>query len=300
MFLPSLRQLQYLIALNDEKSFSKAATICHVTQSTLSAGIKELENILGQPVIDRSKRKVILTPLGLEMVHQSEMILERAQKMMNRAKSFEEPMSGPLRLGVIPTIAPYLLPDILPRIQKQFPRLELQIYEDMSERLIDSLNKGDIDLALMAFPYDTPNLSQKILFDEEFCLGVPKARIFENENITASDLDPGELLLLEDGHCLSDHALSACDIQLPKRRKAYSASSLPTLMQMVVSGYGITLIPDMAIAARAVPKGIKLIRFKHPPPLRQIGLCWRTGSPRIEDFMTLGKIIGTTPAPDEI
>lgn len=300
MFLPSLRQLQYLIALNDKKSFSKAAATCHVTQSTLSAGIKELENILGQPVIDRSKRKVILTPLGLEMVHQSEMILERAQKMMNRAKSFEEPMSGPLRLGVIPTIAPYLLPDILPRIQKQFPRLELQIYEDMSERLIDSLNKGDIDLALMAFPYDTPNLSQKILFDEEFCLGVPNARIFENENITASDLDPGELLLLEDGHCLSDHALSACDIQLPKRRKAYSASSLPTLMQMVVSGYGITLIPDMAIAARAVPKGIKLIRFKHPPPLRQIGLCWRTGSPRIEDFMTLGKIIGTTPAPDEI
>ena len=209
-------------------------------------------------------------------------------------------MTGPMRLGVIPTIAPYLLPDILPRIQKQFPQLELQLFEDMSDRLLERLNSGNIDLALMAFPFDTPNLSQKILFEEEFYLAIPKGRGFESENISPAELDPGELLLLEDGHCLSDHALSACDIQLPKRRRAYSASSLPTLMQMVVSGYGITLVPDMAIAARAIPKGIKLIKFEHPPPTRQIGLAWRTGSPRTADFMTLGKIIGTTPAPDEI
>lgn len=291
MVLPTLRQMQYLIALNDEKSFSKAADICHVTQSTLSAGIKEMENILGQPVIDRSKRKVILTPLGLEMLGHSETIIERAKKMMARAKIFEAPMSGPLRLGVIPTIAPFLLPDILPRAQKQFPRLELEIYEDMSDRLIDRLNNGAIDLALMAFPFDTPGLSQELLFDEEFHLAVPKNRAFSNKKITPNDLDPGELLLLEDGHCLSDHALSACDIQLPKRRRAYSASSLQTLMQMVVSGYGITLIPDMAITAHAVPKEIKLIKFESPAPSRQIGLCWRTGSAQVEDFKTFGHMV---------
>lgn len=300
MQLPTIRQMQYLIALEEHKSFSRAAKKCFVTQSTLSAGIKELENILGQSVIDRSKRKVIFTPLGHQILHDAHDIIARAEKIIEHTHSFAQPMSGPLRLGVIPTIAPYLLPDILPRVQKQFPQLELQLYEDMSDRLLERLNSGDIDLALMAFPFDTPGLSQKILFDEEFYLAVPKNRSINAENISPAELDPGELLLLEDGHCLSDHALSACDIQLPKRRRAYSASSLSTLMQMVVSGYGITLVPDMTIAARAVPKGIKLVRFENPPPQRQIGIAWRTGSPRIEDFMTLGKIIGTTPAPDEI
>lgn len=300
MLLPTLRQMQYLIALRDEKSFSKAADLCHVTQSTLSAGIKELENILGQPVIDRSKRKVILTPLGHELVLDSEDIVARAQKMMERAQKLAAPMTGPLKLGVIPTIAPYLLPDILPRAQKQFPQLELQLYEDQSDRLLERLRSGDIELALMAFPFHTPDMSQKILFTEEFYLAIPKGRSFNKDDITPGDLDPGELLLLEDGHCLSDHALSACDIQLPKRRKAYSASSLPTLLQMVSNGYGITLVPDMAIMARAVPRTVDLLKFSHPPPTRDIGLVWRPGSPRIKDFMTLGKIIGTAPTPGEM
>lgn len=297
MILPTIRQLQYLIALRDGKSFSDAAEICHVTQPTLSAGIKELENILGQPVIDRSKRKVILTALGHETARDAQDIIAQAEAIMRNAKRLSEPMTGAMRLGVIPTIAPYLLPDILPQIQRTFPALELQLFEDMSERLVEKLRSGEIDCALIAFPYETPDMVQEFLFDEPFYLAVPKSKNkgqntpFEHNQIKSEDLDPGELLLLEDGHCLSDHALSACDLQLPKRRKAYSASSLPTLLQMVANGYGITLVPEMAVSAGAIPKGVEVHRFAAPMPHRKIGLIWRENHPQTGDFRTLGDAI---------
>lgn len=289
MFLPTLRQMQYLIALRDHKSFSKAADACAVTQPTLSAGIKDLENILGQPVIDRTSRKVILTSVGESTAQNAEEIIEQSKHMTEQARHLSQPMTGPMRLGVIPTIAPYLLPNILPRIQKDYPDLELQIYEDMSERLVEKLRSGDLDLALLAFPYDTPDLHQEELFKEEFYLAAPKSK--ETKTITPDDLDPGELLLLEDGHCLSDHALSACNLQLPGRRKAYSASSLATLLQMVSNGYGITLIPEMAANSNIIPNSVQITKFKRPTPTRSIGLTWRPGSSRAKDFKTLGTLI---------
>lgn len=296
MNLPTIRQMQYLVALKEELSFSRAAHVCAVTQSTLSAGIKELENILGHPVIDRSKRKVIFTALGQDIVQESRDIIEKAQRITERANQLSAPMTGPMRLGVIPTIAPYLLPDILPVIKQKYPHLELQLYEDMSERLIDALRRGDIDVALIAFPFDTPDTTQKLLFEEDFFLAVPRGRPmpFDIKNIKPDDLDPGELLLLEEGHCLSDHALSACGLQLPKRRKAYSATSLSTLLQMVASGYGITLVPDMAVKARTIPHNVDILNFANPSPRRQIGFCWRPGSPRIQDFLRLGKLVSNS------
>jgi LysR family hydrogen peroxide-inducible transcriptional activator len=209
-----------------------------------------------------------------------------------RSKLLNEPLSGPLRLGIIPTIAPYMLPDILPRLTENFPRLELQLHEDMTDRLLESLRKNEIDLALMAFPYDTDGMTQRILFEEKFYAAASENAGPAADKINIKDLKPEELLLLEDGHCLRDHALSACDIQLPRTRKTFSATSLPTLIQMVKAGFGMTLLPEMACQINTLPTGIRLMPFtdKHPP-MRQIGLCWRDRDPRGRDYEILAKSI---------
>ena len=293
MVTPSLKQMRYLIALRAHQNFSKAAEICFVTQSTLSAGIKEIEALLGHPVVERGRKPVTLTPFGLEMAAEAEIILERAEHMTERAKQLEAPMTGTLRLGVIPTIAPYLLPDILPRIQKDYPLLELQLHEDLSGRLVEKAAQGLLDAILMAFPYDTPNMTQMPLFEEPFVLACPKTRLSDIDEIEPSDLEPGELLLLEDGHCLRDHALEACGLQPLGTKQKFSATSLSTLLHMVASGYGMTLLPDMAATKNLIPKTVKTIPFTRPQPTRQIGLAWRRGSARKDDFETLGKIIGS-------
>ncbi len=291
MNVPSLKQMRYLVTLRDHKSFSKAAETCFVTQSTLSAGIKELEILLGHKVVMRGRKNITLTPFGLEMAAEAELILERTQKMTERAKQLSAPMSGVIRLGVIPTIAPYILPDILPRIRKQFPRLELQLHEDLSGRLVEKAAQGLLDLLLMAFPYDTPGMSQMPLFEEPFLLACAKGQAPDVRKIEISDLEPDTLLLLEDGHCLRDHALEACGLQTIQKKREFSATSLTTLLQMVASGYGMTLLPDMAATQKLVPKGVITIPFANPPPTRQIGLAWRRGSARQKDFEALGDII---------
>ena len=290
MIRPSLRQLSYLIAIHEHGSFLAAAEECAVTQSTLSAGIKELESILGQPLVNRSRKAATLTPFGLEVVESAEKILSDADNIVARSRLLSEPLSGPLRLGIIPTIAPYMLPDILPRLTDAFPRLELQLHEDLTDRLLESLNKSNIDMALMAFPYDTPDMTQHILFEEKFYAAAGENAGPAADSINIRDLKPDELLLLEDGHCLRDHALSACDLQLPKTRKTFSATSLPTLIQMVRAGFGMTLLPEMACENNVIPAGIRLIPFRDKkPPTRQIGLCWRTNDPRRHDYETLAK-----------
>jgi LysR family hydrogen peroxide-inducible transcriptional activator len=285
MIRPTLRQLEYLIALEDTGSFSRAAEKCLVTQSTLSAGIKELETILGQKVIERG-RKASLTPFGQQTSDQARKIFTDVDSILARSKSLCLPLSGPLRLGVIPTIAPYLLPRILPGLQKQFPTLELQLHEDLTERLLEQLHQGRLDVILMAFPYDTPGLSQKILFSEDFVVACPKGHKHPKAYKT-EDLAGEKLLLLEDGHCLRDHALSACKIRLPRQRKTFSATSLPTLIQMVASGYGITLLPEMAGKKGALPSNLELIPFKNPKPSREIGLAWPKNSPLAQDASAL-------------
>ena len=290
MYRPTIRQLEYLQALNEHKSFIEAANECAVTQSTLSAGIKELETILGQRLVNRSRKTTTLTPFGLEVLESADKILNDIDNIVSRSKLLNEPLSGPLRLGVIPTIAPYMLPEILPNLDKAFPRLELQLHEDMTDRLLESLEKSKIDIALMAFPYDTPGMTQAILFEEKFYAAAGEQSGPASQNIDIDDLEPQTLLLLEDGHCLRDHALSACDIQLPKQRKTFSATSLPTLIQMVKANLGMTLLPEMACRPDTIPNGIRLLPFTDKrPPTRKIGLCWRSNDPGKKNYEILAK-----------
>jgi LysR family hydrogen peroxide-inducible transcriptional activator len=290
MIRPSIRQLSYLLSIQEHGSFIKAADDCAVTQSTLSAGIKELENILQQQLVNRSRKAATLTPFGIEVAEQAQEILKDTDRIVARSKLLNEPLSGPLRLGVIPTIAPYMLPDILPKVTQEFPRLELQLFEDMTDNLLELLNKNQIDIALLAFPYDTPNLAQHYLFEEKFYAVAAENMAPTTKEIDSAELEPEKLLLLEDGHCLREHALSACELQIPATRKTFSATSLPTLIQMVRAGFGMTLLPEMACRPETIPNGIRLIPFKDKyPPTRQIGLCWRQNDPRRSDYETLAK-----------
>ena len=288
MIRPTLRQMTYLVALMDEGSFSAAADHCLVTQSTLSAGIKDLENILEQRLVNRHGRTISLTPFGLEVAENAREILTDVDKIVARSRKMQAPLSGPLRLGVIPTIAPYLLPKILPEIQKSYPHLELQLHEDLTDRLLEQIEKRKLDAALIAFPYETPRLQQTLLFEEEFVLIAPKGRKLP-KTLSLDDLMPANLLLLDDGHCLRDHALSACKIQIPKTRKTFSATSLPTLIQMVEHGYGVTLLPEMAAHNMTSFKNIEVRKFRKPAPKRQIGMAWPSNSPHGSDLEKLCK-----------
>lgn len=290
MYRPSIKQLSYLIAIRDHGSFIKAADECAVTQSTLSAGIKELENILGQQLVIRNRKQANLTPFGHEVAQTSDDILEQTDKIVARSKLLDQPLSGPLRIGIIPTIAPYLLPSLLPTLLDKFQKLEPQLHEDLTDNLLDQLRKSQIDIAILAFPYDTPDMEQVILYEEPFLVAIANDKAPSVKALNINDLEPEKLLLLEDGHCLRDHALSACDLQLPRRRKAFSATSLPTLIQMVRAGFGMTLLPEMACKEGIIPNGIKLIPFADKkPPSRQIGLCWRKKDPRAGDYEILAK-----------
>tara|TARA_R110002095_G_scaffold210027_2_gene196965 strand:- start:1420 stop:2310 length:891 start_codon:yes stop_codon:yes gene_type:complete len=287
MIRPKLRQLEYLITLDDDKSFSKAAENCNVTQSTLSAGIKDLENTLGQQLVNRAGRSVItLTAFGNEVAAQARHILNDVDHIVANARRMQSPLSGIIRLGVIPTIAPYFLPHILGPLQRAFPQLQLQLYEDLSERLIEKLNKRQLDTAIIAFPYDTEGMECHDLFKEDFYLAAPKNKNIP-DHLSIKDIKPEELLLLEDGHCLRDHALSACDLQLPTRQKTFSATSLATLIQMVGHGYGVTLLPEMVIKHAPMPDNIEIIPFKSPAPSRQIGMVWSSNSPQKRDLQVL-------------
>ncbi|MCB1783636.1 MAG: hydrogen peroxide-inducible genes activator [Alphaproteobacteria bacterium] len=293
MIRPTLRQINYLIALKDEKSFSRAAETCLVTQSTLSAGIRDLENIFGQTLVNRAGRNITLTPLGSEIALQGQKMLEEIDLLIARAHQTREPLSGPLRLGVIPTIAPYLLPKILPTLKEKFPALELQLHEDLSGRLVEQIHNGRLDGILMAFPYETGGLEHHIIFEEDFLLAAPKNKELP-KSLTLEDLKPQELLLLEDGHCLRDHALAACGLQRPSARKTFSATSLATLIQMVAYGYGVTLLPEMALNPGIIPDNICLIPFKNPAPTRKIGLAWPKNSPQKKDLQHLFKAISSS------
>lgn len=295
MYLPSLRQLEYLIALKEHKSFSRAAESCHVTQSALSNGIKELEETLRQPVVTRSTRYVSLTAAGAELAHVAEKIMQQLQEVTYNIRRTAEPMAGTIRLGVIPTIAPYLLPQIIAHVQNVFPSLNLQIYEGLSDDLLDRMRSGDLEAALMAFPFEEARgLNQYIFFEEPFYLTAPKGKITAKRKITAEELELQtqqglELLLLEDGHCLTDHALSGCNLPKQKAAQGFQASSLQTLIGMVAAGQGITLLPDMAVRGgkHSLPNSIDLIAFKTPAPARQIGIAWPKGLYQDKDLKTL-------------
>ena len=293
--LPTLRQLQYLKLLAEHGSFSRAAEAAHVTQPTLSAGVQELEKILGAPVVDRARAGVILTPIGEEAVSRASDILARAEDLVQAAKSAGQPLSGRFRLGVIPTIAPFLLPKALPALRTRFPKLKLFLREDQTLKLIAALKAGALDAALIALPYDTQGLETAVVGEDELMAALPANHALLGRGaISPERLADAGIILLEDGHCLREHVLANCGIEPPKPNDegTFTATSLPTLVQMVGSGLGVSLLPAMAIDAgliRHVPVTV------HPlatlKPSREIVVCWRAGSSRAGDGRLLAQTL---------
>lgn len=279
MRLPTLRQLQYLTAVVEEKHFGHAAEKCFVTQSTLSAGIQDLEDLLEISLLERTNRKVLPTPIGEEIAARAQQILSLSEDLVDLAQSEKNPLSGRIQIGVIPTISPFLLPKVLPTVRQQLPDLEIVLIEDQSERLLDRLESGAIDVAVMAFPFNIRGLTHRIFAKEPFWIALPKHHpLAKNKELKASQLPTNELLLLAEGHCLREHALSACQLPASAQRKSVQATSLYTLIEMVASGLGITLIPDMAITSDMVRHSeISLVPLANVDnqAIREIGLVWR-------------------------
>ncbi len=278
MNLPTLRQLQYLTAVIEHKHFGQAAQHCFVTQSTLSAGIQDLESILGTTLLERTNRKVIPTSIGIEISARAQHILSLSSDMVDIAKSEQSPLTGRVRVGLIPSISPFLLPKALKSIRKELPDLEVILVEDQSERLLNKLRTGDLDIAVLAFPFDVSGLDYKIFADEQFWLAMPNShRLAAEDYVQTSQLPVDELLLLSEGHCLREHALSACQLPTTLQRTSVQGTSLYTLIEMVASGLGITLIPEMAINSDMIQHADITLRklASSSKPMREIGLVWR-------------------------
>jgi len=295
--LPTLRQLQFFLALVRRQSFSKAAGDCFVSQSTLSSAIKELEGTLACHLVDRSTRRFALTPTGRDVARQAGAILSQAEDLV-RAAAARRPLEGALQLGVIPTIAPFLLPKIAPALQRAFPKLELYLREDLTASLADRLADGSLDAALIALPYDLPGLEWIVVGDDPFFFaGPPGSPLASKTSIDAGDLKDAPLLLLEDGHCLREHALDACQLRDSDVYGSFSATSLFTLTQMVKAGLGATLLPKMAVDAGIAATADLVVRpLASRKALRTIGIAWRKGSGRREDCELLGQTIRTALA----
>jgi len=291
--LPSLRQLRYLVELADRLNFRQAAEASFVTQSTLSAGIKELENLLGVQLVERDTRAVRLTPVGEEVVTRARSLLAAAHDLVSTAKSAAEPLTGLVGLGAIPTVAPFLLPGLLPALRRRYPALQLYLREDLTERLLERLRAGQLDMALIALPFETGELLVRELFKDEFWFVAREDDPHAQQNAVAvKSLDPGQVLLLEEGHCLRDHAIAACGGRLANPDSRIEATSLSTLIQMVEGGLGVTLLPEIALKAGAL-RGTKLIARPFAPhvPSRRIALVARPGSARRRDFELLADFV---------
>jgi LysR family hydrogen peroxide-inducible transcriptional activator len=297
--LPTLRQLQYLKLLAENGSFGRAAEAAHVTQPTLSAGIQELERTLGAPVVDRARSGVILTAVGEEALRRATVILNEAEELVEAAKNAGQPLTGRFRLGVIPTIAPFLLPTALPLLRERFPKLRLFLREDLTQRLIAALKAGQLDAALIALPYDMTGLDWAHVSDDELMAAMPWEHPMARQKSAAPrDMEREGLILLEDGHCLREHALAACGLKPPKASndEGFAATSLPTLVQMVGSGLGMTFLPAMAVdagLARAAHVAVRPLEADHPS--REIVVAWRAGSNRAAEGRLLARALQDAP-----
>lgn len=280
--LPSLRQLQYLKLLAEHGSFSRAAEAAHVSQPALSSGVQELERVLGAPVVERTRGNVQLTAVGAEAVKRAEDILARTEDLVEAARNAGKPLSGRFRIGVIPTIAPFLLPAKLPGVKAAYPALKLFIREDLTPRLIAALKAGQLDAAVIALPYAASGIDHARIGDDEILAAAPIGhRLAVPGAIQPGSLKSEDLILLEDGHCLRDQALAAFDIEAPKGDDVFAATSLHTLVQMVSSGLGISFLPQMAVrAGLADDPGVVIRPLSAVAPRREIVVAWRTGSSR--------------------
>ena len=289
--LPSVRHLRHLTALHDHGHFGRAAESCHVTQSTLSASIKELESVLQVTLVDRSKRSVVLTPVGIEAVERARKIVKEVEDLVSFTTASREPLSGTLRMGTIPTIGPFLLPRVLPGLRETYRRLKLYLVEDLTDRLIASLHRGELDVVLLALPRECGAVETAILFKDQFVVGLPRGhRLAKESGIKPQNLWGEDVLLLKDGHCLRDHALDALRRLAHRSVAEFEATSLPTLVQMVDNGLGTTLLPTLAVDAGLL-LGTSLITrpLLTDEPARNIGLVWRRGTGRRDEFRLLAK-----------
>ncbi len=293
--LPTLRQLQYLKLLAEHGSFSRAADAAHVTQPTLSAGVQELEKILGAAVVDRARSGVILTKVGEEAVRRGSDVLARAEDLVQAARSAGRPLSGRFRLGVIPTIAPFMLPKTLPVIRERFPDLRLFLREDQTAKLVAGLKAGSLDAALIALPFDAAGIDTAHIEDDELLAAIPANHpMLTSPRVTPEQLNQEGLILLEDGHCLREHALSACSLDHPRAgdEGAFAATSLATLVQMVGSGLGVSLLPAMAVEAGLTDTAPVAVRhLTEKTPSREIVVAWRAGSSREADARLLAETL---------
>jgi len=290
--LPTTKQLRYFAALAEQRHFGRAAETCFVSQSAFSTAIREFESLLGTQLVDRTNRSVTMTATGKEVASHARLCLRDIEGLVEAAKGHREALTGDLRLGVIPTISPFLLPAVLPKLRRAYPKLRLFLTEDQTDRIHEKLVSGDLDVLLLALPYDLKNIEVMSLYKDHFLLACHKdTELVDPENYRFDRLDAESVLLLEDGHCLRDHALAACRILNTEKVSRFAATSLLTLVEMVDADLGITYLPEMARGS-ALLRNTKVRMY----PLgdrsyRSIGLAWRNGSARGEEFKLLGKFL---------
>ncbi|HEX8571682.1 MAG TPA: hydrogen peroxide-inducible genes activator [Allosphingosinicella sp.] len=291
--VPTLKQLQYLVALEETGHFGRAAEACFVTQSTLSGGIRELESLIGIVLVERTRRVVRFTPLGARVAAKARRILKEAEELADMVRAAGKPLAGELRMGVIPTIAPFLLPRLLPRLRRDFPELRLYLREETSPAACDSLHRGQLDCVLLALPYGCGEVESAELFDDRLHVAFPPGEAPErDEAVPAAAIDEGRLLLLEDGHCLKEHSLAACNRPELRAEAAMLGTSLHTLVQMVANGLGQTLVPQMALESGILEgTGVASRPLGAEHAFRRIALVWRKGSPRDKEFRLLAEAL---------
>ena len=290
--LPTTKQLRYFVALEQIGHFGKAADVCFVSQPAFSVAIRELENTLNIQLVDRTNKNVTVTSLGRDIARQARLVLRDLEELVDIAQGNQLPLTGQLKLGVIPTIAPFLLPRLLPALRKSYPDLKLHLKEDLTDRVYASLMDGDLDIILIALPYELRNVTEMNLFRDHFYLAhQAKSTLVDAQDHQVSELPEDSILLLEDGHCMRDHALSACSIKNADKVSHITATSLLTLVQMVDADLGVTYLPEMAIGTSLLRNTRIKTTALDSESYREIGLVWRKASTRSEEFELLGRFI---------
>lgn len=294
----NLRDLRYLIALADLRHFGRAAEACHVSQPTLSTQIKKLEDELGVQLIERAPRQVMLTPAGQEILERARRVIAEVEQMRETGRRTADPEAGSVRLGLFPTLGPYLLPHVVPNIRRRFPRLELLLVEEKTEVVLQMLREGRLDAAVLALPLHEDGLATELLFEEPFLLALPSGHpLARQRELRLAELSDQHLLLLEDGHCLRDQALAVCHLAGAGEKEGFRATSLETLRQMVAAGVGITLLPMLAVKPPVPPsESIRLLPFKKPAPTRRLALVWRKSSAMSGFLHKLAAVLRDLPA----
>jgi len=291
-YLPTLKQLQYLVALKDHGHFGRAAESCYVTQSTLSAGIRELETLIGVVLVERTRRVVRFTPLGERIVDKARRVLREADELGDLARAAGRPLSGEMRMSVIPTIAPFLLPRILPKLRRDYPDLKLYLREETSGQACEGLHHGRTDCVLLALPYACGDVETAPLFDDRLFVAYREGEMDPSASIRPAEIDETRLLMLEDGHCLKEHALAACNRPEMRAEATMMGTSLHTMVQMVDNGLGVTMLPEMAVDAGILDHTQVAARpLDADNASRRIALVWRKASPRERDFRLLADVL---------